>query len=273
LNRQKSFAAGILVLCLVTGNATAQTQDTIHTEPKPLFQLRDAGMVGAFTLATIALAPIDRRFTGELREGEHQSNTVLRRGATAFRLFGVPGTLYASAGFYLLGLASGHRRTEDLGLHTMEAIGISMVEVEAIKMAAGRARPRVSPNNARNFQLFRGISDDNYKSFPSGHTTIAFAFASAVASETQRWWPDSRWIIGPLVYSSAALTGVSRIYNNDHWASDVMAGAALGTFTGLKVIRYMHSHPDNAIDRKLLRAGVDISNDGRWMPVLSVSFR
>jgi membrane-associated phospholipid phosphatase len=155
----------------------------------------------------------------------------------------------------------------------MEAIGLGMVEAEAIKITAGRARPRISPDNARNFQPFHGLGNDDYKSFPSGHTTIAFTFASAVASETQRWWPGSRWILGPLLYSSAVLTGVSRIYNNEHWASDVMAGAALGTFTGVKVVRYMHSHPGNAIDRKLLRAGVTVSDEGRWMPVLSVSFR
>lgn len=230
-------------------------------------------MMGAFTLGTIALAPLDRQLTAQLQQPGRQSNRILNTGATIFRVFGTPGTMYTSAGFYLLGLLTGQRRTQDLGLHSMEAIGLGIAQAEAIKITAGRARPRVSPNNARNFQLFRGLGDDEYKSFPSGHATIAFAFASAVASETQRWWPGTRWIIGPIVYSSAALTGVSRIYNNAHWASDVMAGAALGTFTGVKVVRYMHSHPGNGIDRKLLRAGVSISNDGRWLPVLSaVSF-
>jgi hypothetical protein len=52
-----------------------------------------------------------------------------------------------------------------------------------------------------------------------------------------------------------------------------MAGAALGTLTGIKIVRYQHSHPNNYLDRKLLRAGVNISNDGRWMPTIStVSF-
>jgi membrane-associated phospholipid phosphatase len=66
------------------------------------------------------------------------------------------------------------------------------------------------------------------------------------------------------------LTGVSRIYNNQHWASDVLAGAAIGTLTGIKVFRYQHSHPNNRIDRKLLRAGVSVSNTGSISPVLSV---
>jgi membrane-associated phospholipid phosphatase len=273
LNKQKTLAAGLLAMCLVATNAAAQTQDTIHTEPKPLFQLKDAAMMGAFTLATVALAPLDRELTEDLRKPARQSNRILNGGASIFKVVGAQGALITSTGLYALGLLTGHRRTQDLGLHTVEAIGLGMVEVEAIKISAGRARPRVSPNNARNFQPFRGLGNDDYKSFPSGHATIAFTFASAVASETQRWWPDSRWILGPILYSSAALTGVSRIYNNEHWASDVMAGAALGTFTGVKVVRYMHSHPGNAIDRKLLRAGVSVSNEGHLMPILSVSFR
>ena len=49
--------------------------------------------------------------------------------------------------------------------------------------------------------------------------------------------------------------GLSRIYNNQHWASDVMGGAAIGTLIGVKVVKYTHSHPDNSIDRKLIKGG------------------
>jgi len=141
-----------------------------------------------------------------------------------------------------------------MGLHTAEAIGLADVVTVALKMTAGRARPYASADNAANFQLFRGLHSDEYRSFPSGHSTSAFAFAAAVSSETQRWWPNTRWIIGPILYSGATLTGMSRIYNQQHWASDVMAGAAIGTLVGIKVVRYQHSHPGNFIDRKLLRA-------------------
>ena len=49
------------------------------------------------------------------------------------------------------------------------------------------------------------------------------------------------------------MVGLSRMYNNMHWASDVMAGAAIGTIIGLKVVKYTHSHPDNGIDNKLIK--------------------
>jgi membrane-associated phospholipid phosphatase len=72
------------------------------------------------------------------------------------------------------------------------------------------------------------------------------------------------------MYGAATLTGVSRIYNNQHWASDVLAGAAVGTISGIKLFRYQHSHPDNWLDKKLLRAGISISNNGSLTPVFSV---
>jgi membrane-associated phospholipid phosphatase len=47
--------------------------------------------------------------------------------------------------------------------------------------------------------------------------------------------------------------GLSRIFNNQHWASDVMAGAAIGTLVGLKVVNYTHSNPGNRLDRALIK--------------------
>ena len=47
------------------------------------------------------------------------------------------------------------------------------------------------------------------------------------------------------------------MYNNYHWASDVTIGAAIGTFAGLKVVRYHHRvNPDNRLDRWLLNVNI-----------------
>lgn len=260
---------GVLCVSLLLGSsAHAQTSDTV-SGPKPLFQWRDALILGGFTLATIGLAPEDRHLTHQLQVPARQSNTILKRGATVFRILGDPGAIITGTGLYLLGRFDGQRRTEDLGLHTVESIVLANVVTGSTKILVGRARPYASPDDASKFQLFRGLKNDDYRSFPSGHTTSAFAFAAAVTSETQRWWPKSRWILGPILYGGATLTGVSRIYNQAHWASDVMAGMAIGTFTGLKVVRYQHSHPNNWLDRKLLRAGVVHVDGSGWMPTLS----
>src|SRR5262249_55631828 len=116
---------------------------------------------------------------------------------------------------------------------------------------------------ANNWQLGRGLKGDKYQSFPSGHTVAAFAAAAAVVNETSRWWPNYTWFIAPTMFGGASLVGVSRMYNNRHWASDVMMGAAIGTFAGNKVVRYFHrSHPDSKLDQWLLGTSVHAVADG-----------
>jgi hypothetical protein len=63
------------------------------------------------------------------------------------------------------------------------------------------------------------------------------------------------------------------MYHDKHWASDVALGAAIGTFSGLKVVRYSHAHPHNRLDRIILRADADPRVDGSRMAIgLSVPF-
>jgi hypothetical protein len=58
------------------------------------------------------------------------------------------------------------------------------------------------------------------------------------------------------------------MYNNRHWASDVLVGAGIGTFAGLKVVRYHHSHAGNRLDRWMLAGSLVPAPDGgqtvRW---------
>lgn len=61
-------------------------------------------------------------------------------------------------------------------------------------------------------------------SFPSGHTTIAFMGAEFLRQEYKDVSP---WY-GVAGYVVAGATGAMRIYNNRHWLSDVVAGAAIG---------------------------------------------
>ena len=64
-----------------------------------------------------------------------------------------------------------------------------------------------------------------------------------------------------MLYGSASLVALARMYHNQHWASDVVLGAGIGTFAGLKVSRYKHLYPNNLMDRIML--GTKIAPDGR----------
>ena len=63
-----------------------------------------------------------------------------------------------------------------------------------------------------------------YKSFPSGHTTVAFIGATVLSKEFKENYP----YLSVAGYTTAALTGLSRVANNRHWMHDVLFGAGLG---------------------------------------------
>lgn len=244
----------------------AQPADTTRVSVAPLFTRRDAVLAGAFALATAAVTPADRWFASRSQQEQLQKNRWLRNAATGVRDVAEPGAFIIGATLYTVGRigasrSSGHatdyRRAADLGLHGTEAVILGLGTVAVLKGATGRARPLVDIDNPRDFKLGRGFGkDDRYRSFPSGHTVMAFSAAAAVTSETGRFWPGSRPYIGLAMYGGASLVGLSRMYDNKHWASDVLVGAAIGTFAGQKVVRYHHSHPKNRLDRWLLSASI-----------------
>ena len=247
----KPFRVMVLTVTLAV-TANAQVQDTINKK-STLFLGKDALLLGAFGIGTALVAPIDMRVASRLQDSATQENRFLSKTATGFRVLGNPGSFITGVGLYAIGRADGNRRIQSLGLHGVESIMVANVVGVTIKLLAGRQRPYVDTKVPNSFQLFRGFSGEQFRSFPSGHTITAFAFASTVTRESQFWWPHATWYVGTAFYGGASLVGLSRIYNNQHWASDVMAGAAIGTLVGLKVVKYTHSHPGNRIDRELIR--------------------
>lgn len=248
---RKLFRVAVLSVTLAA-SAQAQVQDTIDKKT-PLLVGKDALILGAFTLGAVLVAPIDRQVASRLQDSSTQENRFLHTSATGFRLLADPGSFITGTGIYLIGRIDGQRRVQALGLHSVESILLADVLGGGIKLLAGRQRPFVDVKNPYDFQLWRGLVDDKYRSFPSGHTITAFAFASTLTRETQFWWPHGAFYIGTVFYGGASLVGLSRIYNNQHWASDVMAGAAIGTIVGLKVVKYTHSHPGNSLDQRLIK--------------------
>ncbi len=259
----------VLLAMTIATSTKAQVQDTINKKT-PLFVGKDALILGAFTLGTVAVAPLDVAVAKRLQYPWVQENRWLRRSATGFRVLAVPGSLITGAALYGLGRADGQRRLQSLGLHSVESILIADVVGGTIKYVAGRARPYADIENPADFQLFRGFSDNKYRSFPSGHTINAFAFASTLTREVQFWYPRSAFYVGTVFYGGATLMGLSRIYNNQHWASDVMGGAAIGTLIGVKVVKYTHSHPGSHIDRELIKGKK--SSPTRIIPLVSFQF-
>lgn len=249
----------ILLLCLaaLTPAAALRAQTTEPAEdPDPLFTSEDLWFAGAFVGGTVAMFPLDRYLSGVLRDSMPQNNPVLRWSADAVGNVGRPGSFVIGTTMYVAGLLSGNQRMEDLGLHGTEAVIMADLITRAIKGIAGRARPPlVGTDHPADFDPFRGIGNQDYQSFPSGHSAAAFAAAAAVTAETEQWWPEWKPVIGTVMFGGASLVALSRMYNNRHWASDVVMGAAIGSFSGWKIVRYTRTHPDNDLELWLLPAG------------------
>jgi len=245
----------------------AQEADTTRkVSTDPLFTGRDALYAAGFAVATVALMPVDKRIAVRLQDSSTQANRFLRNSATGFRFMGNQGALIVGGALYGVGRLGHFQRVADLGLHGLEAIILGGSITLAVKGTVGRARPyAVADSNPRDVQFLRGFRKGSpYSSFPSGHTTTGFAAASAATAEMSRWWPRATWIIAPVMYGGATLIGLSRLYNNDHWASDVILAAGIGTFSGVKVVRYNHTHPGNRLDRWLLGTTVTRTSDGGY---------
>jgi membrane-associated phospholipid phosphatase len=244
--------------------AGAQHADSARAAPEPLFVRRDAIVAGSFALATVALFPLDERIARDLQQPHAQANRLLHHTATDVELITSPGAMIIGGTLYVVGRLARLERVTDLGLHGTEAVVLGSATTGVLKGIAGRARPSTTgDSNPTDFGFLRGLGKrKGYTSFPSGHATAAFAAASAVTAETSRWWPRSTWIVGPAMYGGATLVALSRMYHNRHWASDVVLGAAVGTFSGLKVVRYNHTHPTNRLNRWLGAPSVAIAPDG-----------
>jgi hypothetical protein len=125
-------------------------------------------------------------------------------------------TWAAGKAFDRPGLEGAGRR---IGLPVAAAVAVT----GALKVAVGRVRPRDVATESDRWQPFSGQA-----SFPSGHAAIAFATATALDRETHAGWVP--WVAYPL----AGLVGWSRVRDDAHWTSDVVAGAALGAWTAAK---------------------------------------
>jgi membrane-associated phospholipid phosphatase len=99
----------------------------------------------------------------------------------------------------------------------LEATVLSIGTDYVFNYASGRKSPNqtADPN-----KWFSGGS-----SFPSEHTTAAFAIGTVLAESGN---DDYRWLRRVLGYGAAGFTGYERLRHNAHWLSDTLAGAALG---------------------------------------------
>jgi membrane-associated phospholipid phosphatase len=137
-------------------------------------------------------------------------------------------TLPVLGAFYLYGYSLEDKKARTTALLGLESFLISSVFTQAIKFTAHRHRP----SEGNQYDKWEGPSfTTSNLSFPSWESSSAFAIGTVIASE----YHDNAWI-PPLAYGIATLTALSRVNDNDHWASDVFFGSAIGFFTAKAIV-------------------------------------
>jgi hypothetical protein len=174
----------------------------------------------------------------------------MRSPSSIGNFVGGPGPLTLGASLYLLGRGTGKEFATNTGREVIRAVLVSGAFTAVTKGAVGRARPFAAPGDPDEFSPGRGFTNAAFGSFPSGHTSAAFATAMVLARELHTRHPERRSLINSLLFGGATFVGFSRVYDRQHWPSDVVAGAALGGITGYEVVA--HAHGDRSpINRHL----------------------
>ena len=138
--------------------------------------------------------------------------------------------LPALAGGYATGKLARAPELSTASVHVFAALLASGVANGTVKSVVGRERP--VGGDALAFRPFN--LNNRWQSFPSGHAVVAFSVASAVAEEADRSW------VTALSYGTASLVGWSRIYEDKHWASDVVGGALIGILASRTSLQLLH---------------------------------
>ena len=246
--------------------ANAQAADS--SVQKTFFVASDAAWLAAFTAGSYALSRVDPKIAQYFQQPKHQNEGGLRSVANAFTR--VQETTLTVGGILTYGIArlAGSRDVADIALHATEAVVAASLTSQVIRGPLGRARPKDAVprfEDQYEFHWFNGFRNFEYRAFPSIHSSSAFAAATVVVMETKRRSPGSTWYVAPIAYAIAAGPGYSRMYLGQHWASDILMGAFIGTFYGARIVSYSHDHPDNRFDRFFL--GKPASSGLNVMPV------
>jgi membrane-associated phospholipid phosphatase len=179
---------------------------------------------GWASLAVVGTAVvIDGPLRDEMRRQPGNSSFMLN-----IERFGAEYSVGLLGGFYLAGSLADNDTAIMVAQDGLTAsIIASGLITPAIKIVTGRSRP-YEDAGTYNFQSL-GASNHS-SSFPSGHTTEAFALASVISAHYDDIWVKSS------AYTVAALVGVARSYHGAHFASDVLAGAFIGNWVGQSVV-------------------------------------
>lgn len=213
------------------------------------------GLIG--TLATAGAVGLTYVFDDDIRDKLWGSRSgTLETAADVGDIIGNPFVHLGVAGVvYGGGILAGSQKWRETGEMLGEAALLADAATFMLKQAIGRSRPSETGDKG-SFRPFQFKSD--YDSMPSMHTASSFAMASVMASTSENYG------VKALYYSVAAFVGFSRMYQDKHWASDVVLGAVIGELCGRVVTRYHASRSKIALAPMVSGDSASLALIGSW---------
>lgn len=189
----------------------------------------------AVATGVVTITALLMRYDDRIRDFFQENKNEFTQGlAEIAEMGGDENTVIGVGAAYLVGTILKNPKLKKASVLAFSSLLISGALTEGAKYLAGRERP----NKGGDQWQFHGPQfGGSHMSFPSGHTTAAFALAASFSTVY-----DSK-IVKILAYTAATLVGLSRIHDNKHWASDVFMGAVIGTATGVFVTKkHLNTH-------------------------------
>jgi membrane-associated phospholipid phosphatase len=177
----------------------------------PVWHAAAVAGVGVLTIA-VADAPVQEWIQDSANRSDGLDDLAQVTGRFGEGVVIAPVTI----GLIVVGAAANKPPILHAGLRVAASVLLTTAVTQAAKYAIGRERPR-DTDDVWDFEPFGGAH-----AMWSGHTSAAFAFATALSQEIDEPWAT----VG--LYALATGTAWSRVYTNSHWASDVLVGAAAG---------------------------------------------
>lgn len=198
---------------------------------------KDYGLVG--TLAVTGAVGLTYVFDDDIRtklqgsrsKGMDKATDVGSFVGNPFLHLGIAAAVYGG------GILAENPRWKETGEMLGEAILLADATTFILKESVGRARPFVKGDKG---SFTPGQFKSDYDSLPSMHTSSSFAMASVMAASSESMTTKV------LYYSAATFVGFSRMYQDKHWASDIILGAAIGELCG-RIVMATHVKNGNKV--------------------------
>ncbi|MDO1513210.1 phosphatase PAP2 family protein [Maribacter confluentis] len=151
-------------------------------------------------------------------------------------LYGSPENNYlATSGVYFTGLITKNEKLRRTGVLLISSASSAGLLQQVLKSVVGRARP-VANLGKDTFDPFN--PSRNFHSFPSGHALLAFTNAYAIGKQFKNPWLKAG------IYTIGAIPGISRVWDGQHWLSDMVFAFAISIATVESIDKYLDKKYD-----------------------------